>query len=91
MVSLLEARVVQKYTFSHGKEGKSDAVRAAVSQLGLLSFTPGSLPTRWPQGYSKYAYTAYQHWPDQISQGDEDKHALALRTHCHMACPAGAG
>ncbi|KAK9814811.1 hypothetical protein WJX72_011901 [[Myrmecia] bisecta] len=30
MVSLLEARVVQKYTFSQGKEGKSDAVRAAA-------------------------------------------------------------
>ena len=84
MTSLLEARMVRKYTFSQGKEGKSEAVQAAVSQLGLVSFTPGSLPARWPHGYSRYVYTAYQQWPDQISQGDEDKHALALRTHVQL-------
>ena len=32
-------------------------------------------------GYNRYSYSPYQHWPQRITVGDEDRHASQLQTH----------
>lgn len=62
---MLESREVQRFRFSQGKSGISQAVGSAMAELDIVSRTPGILPSpRWPSGYRAYCFTPYQ-WPDE--------------------------
>lgn len=77
---MLEAKTVQKYSFSVAKTGKSDAVNVVLQSLDIRGLVSGVLPMRWARGLSKKVYSSFTGWDGQV-KFDEEAASPALLKH----------
>lgn len=82
VASLLEAKTVQKYSFSVAKTGRSTAVNVVLQALGIVGLVPGELPPRWTRKLSGKVYSSFSGWEGQ-AKFDEEATSPALLQHLH--------